>query len=211
MPSRTVEVAAADLPGYIAGLPRLLTEDLLLNVSGTMAGVLSISGLYGPGSLNINGFPTMGATGVFEVQGNVTITNCHIELSINGMTVHQIAPHPENASPYMILIQGCGPITFQKLTLIGLDNKKVGLSTYGTPYIEIVGMEASNCATVVIIGSGIIGISGADEHYSGNTVGVHVWRSGIVVLSPSTPDTLGGTTNLITDAGCIIQNGAFVV
>lgn len=84
------------------------------------------------------------------------------------------------------------------------------ISTYGTPYIELVGMEASNCATVVVIGSGVIGISGAVEHYSGNTVGVHVWRSGMVILSPSTPDTLGGTTNLKTDAGCIIQNSAFV-
>ena len=53
MPSRTVEVAAADLPAYIACLPRLLAENLTVTVLGGSCGHngLYIHNFYGPGSL----------------------------------------------------------------------------------------------------------------------------------------------------------------
>lgn len=213
MPSHTVEVAAADLPAYINTLPRLLTEDLLLYVSGTATGALSIIGFYGSGSLSINGRMTgadWSADNQFSVHGYVRIDMCSVPISICGMTVAQTQ---DDAT--LLQISRCTLLEFQSLTLAGTNKTGIGNSTYSSGQVTIIGLKASGLNKIIVVGSdstvGIITPAGQEETSSNNTYGIQVWRNGIVVLSNDTPTTLGGTTNLKTDAGCIIQNGAFVV
>lgn len=207
MPSRTVEVAAADLPGYIAGLPRLLTEDLRINTTGTLTGTLEIKGFYGSGSISINGHPTVGEAqyNMFEVQGSVYIANCLVELTICGMTVRQTA----SSGTYLVLISGGGPITFGALNVVGLDKTRIGLSSYGSPNIIINGLQASNLDLVANCGCGIMAIESGADYCTDNTRGIMVWRGGIAILSPDTPSTLGGSSNT-NNYGAVIKNSAFV-
>lgn len=53
--TRAVTVAAAELQAYIDALPRLLTEQITVKVTGTLSDSLYIQGFYGSGALTIQG------------------------------------------------------------------------------------------------------------------------------------------------------------
>lgn len=76
VPSRTMELEASELPGFIAGLPRILTEKLSIALTGIYAGTITIERFYGPGSLHISG------SGGTEIQGSIMIMDCASRISI---------------------------------------------------------------------------------------------------------------------------------
>ena len=76
LPSRTVEVAAEDLPAYINSLPRLLMADIDIKVTGTLTEFLYIHRFSG-GSLSIDG-------------NGGGISNCRIAVFSAGSTIVSI-------------------------------------------------------------------------------------------------------------------------
>ena len=101
--SRTVEVAAAELGGYILALPRLLTENLLIKSSGTV-GNLDIGRFYGSGSLTVEA-----KEGETLTIGSVYASGDRAPICFRGVQLQGAAPF---ANTYLTVI-GCRDFTLE--------------------------------------------------------------------------------------------------
>lgn len=81
VPSRSITVSAAELPAYIAALPRLRTEYLTITVTkGTIPGNLNFNSFYGSGGITINGNGSI-------ANGGIEIYNCSCQIQISSLDV----------------------------------------------------------------------------------------------------------------------------
>ncbi len=197
VPSRTVEVAAEDLAAYITAMPRLLTEDLTIVVSGgTIADFIRISSIYGSGSLTIRakkGEDVIFTEGILAIKCNVLITMDGLKLKSK-----------------------------QKYTVLGGDNstciiKNCDIDRVDTTSADTYGITSSSGAQVVALTCNFthcydtaIAMEGSilalvNCTCSGNRIGALPLRGGIILLCGTTPDLLGGTAN-IKSGGIIVKS-----
>lgn len=200
VPSRTVEVEAADLPDYIAGLPRLLTEELVLNVTGELDTEVQIKDFSGPGSIHIYGSG-------FEMQNIISISNCSAYVSINYVDLAGKAGVTDNK--YLLNVENC---RFVRAALCGFAGQGKGETCGGVRSafgggIILVGCRFSGLASAVLASSGsIAAVSGDEPSCENNARGAYVWHGGIIMLGPGIPDTLGGVSNA-NQGGLIVKSG----
>lgn len=193
VPSRTVSLAAADLPAYIAALPRLMTEYLVINVTGELTTRLNLYNFYGPGTIEIRG------SGNFSMRNMMRIRYCSIEIvlreilffEINGMTVSQGSVLVDR-SPGHVYIGNC---QFQGL---GTESESVGVHAQYGISVTLVNCTISGFRYAVISNRAStvsVVAEESDATYSDNTTGIHVLAGGIVALQNGTPKLLGGKAN----------------
>lgn len=181
MPIRTETIAAEALPAYIAALPRLRAENLIIGVTkGTVPDGLELNGFYGPGRIYINGQGS-------AVNGGVMIYSClnPIELlnfDIQGKLEKNCAFHSDSRS---VWING--------FVIDGQKSKAQTGILCGVNRLFITGSQIRNFETAIYIENGITCFENCEA--SGNTTGVSSQRGAIVFLSGTTPETLGGVTN----------------
>lgn len=199
VPSRSVSVALSDLQDYLDSLPRLLSEHLTINVSGSFTGLVEVKNFYGSGWLTINGGGTAALTGCLyvyfcdvpwidvrgmSIKASASIENtgviaerngCELYLygcSINGQSTPE--SYGVNADGAKVLINGTS-----------IRNCEVAVSSRGTAYVAI-----SNV--------------GSEPSYSGNDYGCLVYRGGCITQGTNVPPLLGGSSN-IKDGGFIVK------
>lgn len=184
------EVAAAELPAYIDSLPRLLTTNLIITVSsGNVPGNLAIKGFYGTGSLTIQ--VAEGAEVV--CQGSVTALNCGLYVDLKGLKLYSANGIAANAS--IVTARNCS------VNRTETENSSTGAyachggaltlydcALHGYTYA----LNAQSCG--IITAHNCTG--------SENIYGTMVVMGGIVLLSGTTPDLMGGNAN--TKGGGII-------
>lgn len=203
MPSRTVMVAAADLPGYIASLPRLLMEHLTINVSGsiTSGAPISLNGFYGPGRLSIT---MTDPDGVCDRNFNILYNR--IVIYLNNFHFQDPEPGGENDRNSIFAAYG-SQVVLENCSFSGSGEIKytaIGLHEFASIYMHKA--NVSGCGKVTIVGPGcvicITAFLAADLH--DNNIGAQVWHGGIVILESVVPDALGGVSN-VKQGGMIVK------
>lgn len=186
VPLRGVELAAEDLPEYIAGLPRLLTESLTITVSGTLTDTLWIARFYGPGDLRIWG--TEGCT-----IRNVIVSNCTVPIQLINLKLG--APQlPSETVNIVSAVQSVG-LRMRGCAISGGAGLRGLMASASTVRLDDTSIK--NCEFAVIASSGAVVPVNAETSglYADNQTGAYVWNGGIILLSGSVPSLLGGTTN----------------
>lgn len=193
LPSRTVEVAAEDLPAYINSLPRLLMADITIKVTGTLTEFLYIHRFSGSGSISIDG------NGDCRLQGGVSIRsssavvvfrNLEFSLRKDKMQLNDIVD-----------IQFSGNVSIRSCSVAGSESAntegEVGVRADYHSCAALINCGISNCRIAVIsAGSTIVSIYNENRgDFSGNAAGPYVFRGGIILLGGSTPELLGGATS----------------
>lgn len=198
--SRTETVAAADLPAFIAALPRLLTENLVVNVTGSGSlPRITLTGFYGSGFLAISANENVKFTGGISVSGclvEIIIKNARVSGFIESGTVAHTL-HVYNSSYVTIsdcVIDGSGKDALGELRHIA-----AGVRFSNVYFVQT---EFRGCGTALYacVGSNVVAISCSG---SDNTIGIDVYRGGIVYLAEGTPDLLGGKSNF-NECGLIV-------
>lgn len=201
VPACTVAVETSELRDYLNSLPRFLTDNLTITVSGELNEGLNIHDFCGSGCIRIVADSASG----FTANNLIYIANCYIPVQLWDIQMNAPANQPENAglcnisfSQY-VRLAGC--------TLTG-DARKENTRGVSAEYGSVVTVEEctlSSFYTAVFAGrSSIVSLYGGASDYSGNTYGAQVDRGGLIMLSGGLPDTLGGSSN-IKGGGMIVR------
>ncbi len=186
IPSRTVEVAAEELYAYLSSLPRLLTENLTITArGGTAPEYIKVSGLYGPGSLTIQA-----KAGEDVVCPNQFMAiACAVPIYANGLKFNGKTQSGGIFASYASRI-------FATDCLIDiLKVEASGCITSQNGFLALERCTIQNCGYALNSQQGgiIVAVNCAG---SGNSVGLMVSRGGIILLSGTTPDLMGGSSNV---------------
>lgn len=214
VPTRTVEVAAADLPAYIAGLPKLLTEKLTVKVTGTATvDYLTIEGLYGSGFLTV----IAKADGDTVLKASVRVSACAVPVCFKDIRFQDHNPGGEGNrfgllvdTGSTVIANGCSFTTTDGGT--EYNHGYIALKVANGSYVCTTGIKnASGCACVAqASNSGVIVCSAATVGaLHDNSFGASVWEGGIVYICGASPDTLGGAAN-VKNTGLIVKGGALL-
>lgn len=192
VPSRTVEVAAADLPAYIAGLPRLLTENLTVKVSGTTTDAISFYRFYGSARLLISA-----QEGETASIGAVYVEDCHAAIGLSGLRVQSDTPTFNT----LVLISGSTSLRLHNCHILGTKTLDAVNISMGTIYLNECQFTRVN--RVLINGYGAV-VTVDNCTGSDNVFGI-ISTGGAVHLMGSTPELLGGSANSRYSGGLIVK------
>lgn len=200
---RAVTVSAENLKTYMLSLPRMLTEKLTINVTGTTTDLIWIEGFYGPGSIEIAG--TASST---NLNGGVLVLNCAVMVKIHHCN---IGPSSEGTSRCVRVQNSSGCVFLDECYLNGNGSSR-GLDSSYSATVSFEHGGITNQQIAVIAGeSAVVSVAiQVAESISNNTYGAYVWWGGIILLAYNTPDLLGGTSN-VKNGGIIAKaNGTLL-
>ena len=195
---KTVTLEAAELPAYLAALPRLLTEQLEIQVSGELTETIMMVGFYGSGSILIDG----GSDRACTLKNSVYIADCSISIALKRLTfedpgaggdVYHTTISAQNAR--QVYIEECALSSDGTGTAVHFSNDSMGwlydcsIQSYGTAV-----------SSIVMSMLGVINVTA-----SGNSTGAYVYNGGIILLHGTTPELVGGVQN--TNYGGLIARG----
>lgn len=203
VPGRTVEIELSALQNYLDSLPRLLTEDLTIKVTGSWTGNITVYGFYGSGSLTISGKD--GCT----LTGNMTINRCSASMQLFDMAFQAPATGlHQNSLLYATVNRH---LWMQNCSFVG-NGICYGVEGYISSSICVVDCPISDCNIAVesVANGRVVVFNNSVVTYANNTYGASVYRGGIILLGENTPDTLGAAAN--THNGGIIAkaNGTLI-
>lgn len=196
-----VTLSPAELPAYIAALPRLLDKYYEITLTaGTCTTPLNINQFYGFGYLMIIGASNLGS--VFT--GGVSVERTRVPVRLRGLSVSGLI----------------GDATVSALTsaYLYMDNCTVdctgatyGIKLYDSANASFNNCTISNCSTgkVLICAYGSIGTFTSCT-MTNNKIGAWVYHGGIVLLAGDTPDTMGGSANQKNGGLIVKENGTLL-
>lgn len=189
-PSRAVTLTAAELQGYLNALPKMLTENITLNVTGTLDSALSLSGFYGSGSLTIDGGQA------FTLSNSNTalyVMHCRIGVSFYNMTILSTTAGGDLGAVDTCYLADNSRIDFVRCTIQG-GGYNIGVRLRGVcvTYLQNCTLTGNYIALDSTDGSDAAVINAV---CSENTIGGRVYNGGILLLAGTTPELLGGTSN----------------
>lgn len=190
---RSVEVTAAELKAFVLSLPRLLTENLTVRASGTVAGTLDIEHFYGPGSLTV-----AAKAGETLTIGSAYAEGNRAPISFSGIEFQGAQPHSDTFltihSSALFTLNGCAVQgTGKPFDAVNANASTVRLNECGFTGVN----------RVLIPGAGAV-ISAYNCTASGNSMGIF-GAGGAVFLMGSTPPLLGGAANSRYNGGLIVK------
>lgn len=187
-PSRTVTVAAAELPAYINALPRLLNEALTINISsGTVPEGLKINGFYGNGRLNLQ--PANGAS--VQIPHGIYVTYCTAYIYLSNLTVSGEG-YVAGADSALIFVRTAN-VGISQCTITGNDNNYgVVIAYQSIGHINSCSITHTAYA-VQVNASSISGVYNCTG--SNNRIGIRAAYGAAAMLSGTTPELMGGTAN----------------
>ena len=204
--TRSVTVTAAELPGYIKSLPRLLTEVLIVTAEqGTVPSGLELDGFYGLGALYISGNDSVLNGGIRIQRCGAYVNLTHFDVrgtcTVNGGPVAVYSALSPNVAMSHIIIDGSrGSVDRAELTGVRCDDCGMTLMQE---------FQISDVDTAVLItGASLAAADGFD--CSGNKVGAYTYRGGMLMLIGSTPDLLGGGLNVKGGGVIFNKNGVLL-
>ena len=203
VPGRTVEIELSALQSYLDSLPRLLTEDLTINVTGSWTGNITVYGFYGSGRLTISGKD--GCT----LTGNMTINRCSVIMQLFDMAFQAPATGlHQNSLLYAVVNRH---LWMQNCSFVG-NGACAGVEGYISSKVCLVDSPISNCNIAVeSVANGRMAVfNNSAVTYANNTYGASVYRGGIILLGENTPDTLGAATNIHVGGIIAKANGTLI-
>lgn len=199
--SKTVTLDASKLQAYLDALPRLLTEDLTIKVSGNLDAPLQITGFYGIGSLAIQA-----ASSGFVVNGGIITTGCSVMLYFKGLTFTSegsVGTCFESVRCTYVILEGC--------SFTG-NGENTAVAAYHSGTVYSYGCTVSDFHEAVEVNRGgtvIVAAKSANE-FQNNTIGAYTMYGSMILLCGSAPDTLGGASN-VHGGGLIVKaNGTLI-
>ena len=198
-PWRTVELAASELPGFLASLPRLLTEQLVIRTTGDLnASECLIEGLYGCGTLHI---VQTDSGAVFKTR--MKVDHCGVPVELKNIQFEDPVPGDEASRNGLFSVQGSAVYAYHcsfASSNGGTDHNHGyrGISVgYGsTIYAEDCSFQSCGVAALAT-GGGVAVCTKRSESTTmqNNAIGAYVYDGGMVILAGNMPDTLGGAYN----------------
>lgn len=190
VPSRAVMLTAAELQGYLNALPKMLTENITLNVTGTLDSALSLSGFYGSGSLIIDGGHA------FTLSNSNTalyVANCCIGVSFYNMTILSTTVGGGFGAVDTCYLASNSRIDFVRCTIQG-GGYNIGVRPRGVCVTSLQNCTLTGNYIALDIEEGSVATV-IDATCSENAIGGRVYHGGILLLAGTTPELLGGTSN----------------
>lgn len=203
-PSRTVTLTMEELADYIRSLPRLLTENLTITVSGEWTGEIPILGFYGSGRLNIQGENTA------VVNGNIRIVDCSCMVRLKNLSINATESMAEKGG-YLLYCSAAGVVYLAECSLVG-QGKSVGLRIAESSQVTVALCSVTGCASVVedTTSSIVTFAYSSGAGYANNTLGINAYSGGIAILCGGVPDMLGGTSNRKAGGVIFSQSGSLL-
>ena len=186
IPSDFIGVEAADLQAYIDALPRLRTENLNIQVqAGHVPQTLKLENFYGPGFIWLVG---RGPDTSFLDDGLV-ISNCSIAIRIISFDIRGYSVGTG------VSVSNSKSVSLENLVIDGsnfADGAYNGISADISCMVAASNCTISHFTRAVYTGAVVrlINCGGSD-----NASGIAVEGGGIVLLSGSTPELMGGSSN----------------
>ena len=209
-PQRDVTMPASELQAYLDALPRLLTENHIITLSGTCSQDVRVQGFYGCGSLTLRA----DNLGECVFTGSASVANCGVPVTLeklkwalgDGTTNSTYCIDCRNSH---MAAQGC---SFNGYFTAGrkLGN---GINTFANSSVVLGNCAFHNLGNAVhTFAGGHVEIYGnnPETDYSGNSYGVYTYFNGLVMLGVGVPTTLGASTNYRNSGGTIIQDGKLI-
>ncbi len=192
VPSRTVEIELSALQSYLDSLPKLLTDNLTIKVSGTWSGTITIHGFYGSGLLRIAGSEGCTLTGAVHTACCTVV----IELLNIVLQAPQVMSGGDFLSNGLLFADHSYGLWVQGCSFVG-NGAYPGVVGYISSKVCLVDSPISNCAAAVYscASAEVSVFNSASVAYSDNNIGAFVYRGGIILLGENTPDTLGAAAN----------------
>lgn len=203
VPGRTVEIELSALQSYLDSLPKLLTEDLTIKVTGSWTGNITVYGFYGSGSLTISGKD--GCT----LTGNMTINRCSSSMQLFDMAFQAPATGLyQNSLLYAMINRH---LWMQNCSFVG-NGACAGVEGYISSSICVVDCPISDCNIAVesCANGRVVVFNNSAVTYANNTYGASVYRGGIILLGENTPDTLGAAANAHNGGIIAKANGTLI-
>lgn len=203
VPSRSVTIELSALQNYLDSLPRLLTEDLAIKVTGSWTGNITVYGFYGSGRLTISGKD--GCT----LTGNMTIDRCSAFTDLFDMAFQAPATGLHQGSLLYATINR--HLWVESCSFVG-NGTCIGVRGYISSSVCVVGCPISDCNTAVqsCANARVVVFNSSAVTYANNAVGADVYRGGIILLGENTPDTLGAATNVHRGGIIAKYNGTLI-
>ena len=203
VPGRTVEIELSALQSHLDSLPKLLTEDLTIKVTGSWTGIITVYGFYGSGSLTISGKD--GCT----LTGNMTINRCSASVQLFDMAFQAPATGlHQNSLLYATVNRH---LWMQNCSFVG-NGACAGVEGYISSSICVVDCPISDCNIAVesVANGRVVVFNNSVVTYANNTYGASVYRGGIILLGENTPDTLGAAANAHNGGIIAKANGTLI-
>lgn len=195
---RNVEVDAAALPAYLAALPRLLTENLVIHVSGTVEEPISLNGFYGNGVLWLKA----DALGDWTVKNIMTMQDCSVRVSIQNAVFIDSGAAAETYYKAVVFGYNARYLEVIECTFTGDGTGKAVMVTNQASGFMLRCTVRNFSSAVCAWGASLMSV--AESGGSENTYGLHTYRGGIVFLDGETPELMGGASNY-NSSGLIVR------
>lgn len=210
IPDRSVTVALSELKDYLLTMPRLLTENLTINVTVSAAGEtlddnLHIVDLYGPGTLTIMG-------GGCTVNGCVECQDCTCLILLND--IHFCAADfMTTFSHAAVRAHRANSLTLFGCTLTG-NGSCSGISAYQHSRVAFEYGSIKNCARAVwatICSQCTVFCESTQvAGFTENTIGAYAERGSIIGLGDLAPVLLGAGSNAKNGGVIVKADGTLV-
>ena len=198
---KSVTLTPAELPDYLKALPRMLTDNLTITLTaGTVTQDIELEGLYGGGRLWIKAADGADVQFAKSFLVNRCKTVFFERLKFVGGRVYDKGHFVAYAS--LVYVTSC---TFDSAN----DSEATGFIATAGSQAFLENSTFTNCKRAAqIMSSSIVSIQNANA--SGNSTGIFVYGGGICMLSGSTPDLLGGTSNGKSGGLIVKANGTLL-
>lgn len=203
VPTREVVLSASALPAFLAALPRLITERLVIHVSGPLTEPVYLNNFYGSGSIWICG-DTLGNC---TISNAMTISDCSVFVMLQALafvcsdaiaaTDYQAAISVLNAR--QVGIDGCA------FTGSGAERAVIATNT-SSAWVNDCRIQGFDVA-VASWGYSILGVCNVEA--SDNITGIHTYHGGIALLTGTTSPLVGGVANYNVE-GLIVSGGSLL-
>ena len=208
LPIKEVSLEAGQLQAYLDALPRLVTENLILNVSGTLEGTLDLRDFYGNGQIRIAAANTSARWGI---QGGIVCGNCSLTmLQFWNLDVEST----EAGGQSLAVLSNCAYVLFSGCHFQG-NGTQSGLAADYNTAVSLKDSSVASCKNALMAircARFDVSVSDADTaaQFTGNTTGGYVWHGGTILLSDRTPDLLGGSANTKSGGFIVKANGTLL-
>lgn len=193
--SRYVQMEASALQDYLDSLPRLVTEELNICVSGSVDSPVTLSGFYGCGSIMVYGTEEA----PFTVQAGMTVSDCSARV-----TLFRVSFAATGLCQNDLTIQNSGPVIVSHCGFTGDGTNRAAYIGDGSQAAFLYSSFSNAQYVFLMGGNSIVSCYGnAEGGFENNTYGALLSGGGILILGGTVPNTLGGAAN--------IKNGGIIV
>ena len=197
-------VTADKLQNTLDSLPRCLNRTVLIHVSGTVDGRITVQNFYGNGLLAIRG--TVGSD--FCIRGSALFSDCACYTALGNVNIHQPSDAADDSAVSVIR---CNNAVLQDVQIAGIQAGR-GVSANAS-HVQMANVGISGFCTA-LLASYTSHVTMRNNNggitYSQNHYGIYVWNGALVTLGNLVPETLGAATNLRQGGLIAAQDGTLL-